>query len=482
MSLVWTIAIWVNYTLAALVIIGVLLHRREPVAMIAWILAILLMPLAGMLLYWLLGSGRLMRKVHRRRKRVAHLLDRLRARSAEHVQPIDDQPAGELPPTFMAIEQLARRLADMPATGRNDVVLYTDGQSAYGALVDAVRSSKRHVHVELYILGADATGASFREELIACAKRGVECRLLLDAVGCWTLGRAFTQPLLDAGVQVSFFLPIRLFPLGKRWSIHLRNHRKLVIVDGETAFTGSANVGDEYLGRDPGLSPWFDAQIRVSGPAALFLQEVFAEDWFLATRERLDAPDYFPAPTKPGSSIVQILPTGPDQSVQVLAQILFAAVSAARESIQIVTPYFVPDAPLRMALEHAALRGLKVRLVLPTRSDAPVTLFAARSFYAELVDAGLEIYEYEKGMLHAKAVVVDDQWCLLGSANMDARSFRLNYEISAAVCDPAVVGGLTRLIDGFCEQARRITRRAAHQKTIWRRIAEGAARLLAPLL
>lgn len=482
MTLVWTVAIWVNYALAALVIIGVLLRRRDPVAMTAWILAILLMPVAGIVLYWLLGSGRLTRKVHRRRKRVAHLLDRLRAHSAEHIRPLDEAIERELPPAFAALEQLAHRLADMPATGGNDVRLYTDGASAYEALLDAIRAAQRHVHVELYVLSADATGLGFRDELIACAKRGVECRLLLDAVGCWTIGRAFTQPLLDAGVRVSFFLPIRLFPLAKRWSVHLRNHRKIVVVDGDTAFTGSANVGDEYLGRDPALSPWFDAQIRVVGPGALFLQEVFAEDWYLATRERLDQPGYFPAPARLGSAIVQILPTGPDQSVQVLAQILFAAVSAARTSIQIVTPYFVPDAPLRMALEHAALRGLKVRLVLPTRSDAPITLWAARSFYAELVDAGLEIYEYERGMLHAKAVVVDDQWCLLGSANMDARSFRLNYEISAAVCDPAVVGGLTRLIDGFCEQGRRITRRAAHQTTIWRRIAEGAARLLAPLL
>lgn len=482
MTLLWTIAFWVNYTLAALVIVGVLLRRKEPVAMTAWILAILLMPVAGIILYWLLGSGRLTRKVHRRRKRVAHLLDRLRARSAEHVRPIDQVGEHGLPPAFVALEQLAHRLADMPATGGNRATLYTDGASAYGAMVDAIRAAQRHVHVELYVLHADATGLAFRDELIACARRGIDCRLLLDAVGCWTLGRTFTRPLLDAGVRVSFFLPIRLFPLAKRWSVHLRNHRKIVVVDGDTAFTGSANVGDEYLGRDPNLSPWFDAQLRVIGPGALFLQEVFAEDWYLATRERLDEAEYFPAPVADGPSIVQILPTGPDQSVQVLAQILFAAVSAARKSIQIVTPYFVPDAPLRMALEHAALRGLKVRLVLPTQSDAPITLWAARSFYAELIDAGLEIYEYERGMLHAKAVVVDDQWCLLGSANMDARSFRLNYEISAAVCDPTVVGGLTRLIDGFCEQSRRISRRAAHQATIWRRIGEGAARLLAPLL
>lgn len=482
MAVFWAILLWANYALAIIVAGAVLLRRKEPVAMTAWILAILFIPFGGMLLYWMLGSGRLARKVFRRRKRAAHLMIRIRDWAARHALPPGAVSVEGAPSGYLAVEKLAQRVADMPATAGNEVQIYTDGLANYDAVIDAIRHATRHIHIELYIWRPDATGTAFRNELLAAARRGVECRVLLDAVGNWDVKRSFTQPLIEAGVQLSFFLPIRLFSWSKRWSIHLRNHRKIIVVDGQIAFTGSANIGDEYLGRVAALSPWHDAQSRVVGPAALFLQQIFAEDWALATRELLDRPEYFPEPPRPGASVVQVLPSGPDQNVQVLAQILFAAVTTAERSIRIVTPYFVPDAPLRMALEHAALRGLKVRIVLPTRSDAPITLWAARSFYAELMDFGVEIYEYDGGMLHAKAVVVDEHWCLLGSANMDVRSFRLNYEISAAIYDPQVVRGLSEMIDGFCEHGRRITRRSAHQRPLGPRMLEGAARLLAPLL
>jgi len=481
MATVWAAALWVNYALAVLVVAGLLLRRREPTAMTAWLLAIIFVPFLGMIAYWFLGSGRLARKVGRRRRRVGSLLTRLRARPEYDALPsIFSRP--QVQPGLADLEQIARRLAEMPAVGGNEVAVLCDAADSFAALEAALRGAERFIHLEYYTWRDDETGRRYRDLLAERARGGVQVRLLLDAGGCFTLRRRFLRPLIDAGARVAYFLPLHRFPFSKRWSLHLRNHRKIAIIDGREALMGSQNIGDEYLGRRPHLSPWIDAQLHVRGPAALFLHEVFAEDWYLATRERLDQASFYPPARAPGSSVVQILPTGPDQSLAILEQIVFGAVSAARRSIRIATPYFVPEAPLRMALLHAACRGLEVKLVLPTRNDVPLVLWAARSFYAEMLDGGVEIYEFDGGMLHAKIVTVDDQWCLLGSANMDARSFRLNYEVGAAIFDPDVVRKVAERIDGFCAQGRRITARSVHQASLPRRIGEGAARLFAPLL
>ena len=479
---VWDLLLGANYLLAMVAVATVLRRRKEPTAMVAWILGILALPGVGMLAYWLFASDRLRRKVGRRRRRVAHLLSQLKGRAAQQAGTTGDTAAPPLPADLVAIAELGRRLADMPATGGNEVRLLEDANSTYAALADALRAARHHIHLEYYIWQPDETGTSFRDLLIERARAGIECRLLLDAVGCHRIGRAFLRPLLDAGVRVAFFLPLFLLPYRKRYSLHLRNHRKIAVVDGQVAFMGSQNIGDEYRGRLQRLSPWHDTHVRLSGPAALFLQQTFAEDWYFATRERLDREDYFSQPERPGRSIVQVLPTGPVHSVSPLAQILFAAVSSARQSIRIATPYFVPDRPVRMALVHACYRGVRVQLVLPSRSDSALALWAERSFYAELLEMGVEINEYEGGVLHYKLVTVDDRWCMLGSANMDARSFRLNFEVTALIYDPQVVTGLARSIERYCCAARRITPHEVWHQGVWRQMGEGAARLFAPLL
>lgn len=478
----WLWVFVLHYLVALVVVLRVLLQRKEPLAMVAAIFGILTVPVLGMLVYWLLGSGRLRRKAGRRRRRVAQLAAALRRSAEQHMKPDAGADPRELPDDLAAIERLGRRLSDMPAAGGNDVRILEEGNATYAALEDALRGARHHIHLEYYIWQADETGCGFRDLVIERARAGVECRLLLDAVGCWRLGRGFLKPLVDAGVSVAFFLPLWAFPLRKRWSLHLRNHRKIAVIDGRVAFLGSQNIGDKYRGRRADLSPWHDTHMRLTGPAALFAQQTFAEDWFLAVRERLDGRAYFPSPPRPGESIVQILPTGPDQSVSVLAQVFFAAVTSACTSIRIATPYFAPDAAILMALRHACYRGVQVRLVLPTHSDSTLLLWAARSFYGELVEADAEVYEYDGGVLHSKIVTVDDRWCMLGSANMDTRSFRLDFEVTALIYDSAVVEELAASIDDFCGKARRITPRDVHRQPLHRRLREGAARLLTPLL
>ena len=482
MAHVWLLILGVNYVLAFLTVATVLRRRKEPTAMVAWIFAILTLPGLGMLLYWLLGSARLRRKARRRRRRIAYLLAEYKDRVAQHAagdgQALDEGLSDDL----AGIAKLGQRLADMPVTGGNEVRILQDANATYGALEEALRAARHHIHMEYYIWQPDETGYSFRDLVIERARAGVECRLLLDAVGSWRIGRRFLRPLLAAGVRVAFFMPLYVYPTRKRWSLHLRNHRKIAVVDGQVAFLGSQNIGDEYRGRLRELSPWYDTHMRVSGPSALFLQQTFAEDWYLAANERLDGKHYFAKPSRSGQCLVQVLPTGPDQPYSTLAQIVFGAVSSAHTSIRIATPYFVPDVAVRVALAHACFRGVQVRLVLPSRSDSALALWAARSFYAELLEAGVEIHEYEDGVLHSKLMTVDDRWCMLGSANMDARSFRLNFEITALLYDRGVATELARSIDGFCERARRIGPRDVWRGRAWQRLGEGVARLFAPLL
>jgi cardiolipin synthase len=478
----WLLVLSVNYVLAVVAVVTVLRRRAEPTAMVAWIFAILSVPGVGMLLYWLLGSQRLHRKAGRRRRRVAYLLAGPKQWAEQQSRPATETPDVELPEDLVRIAKLGRRLTGMPPIAGNAVALLEEANTTYAALEEALRAAQHHVHMEYYIWQPDETGHYFRDVVVERARAGVECRLLLDAVGCRRLGRRFLRPLLDAGVRVAFFLPIYPFRLRKRWSVHLRNHRKIVVVDGQVAFLGSQNIGDEYRGRLARLSPWYDTHMRLSGPAALFVQQIFAEDWYLAMRERLDSETYFRPPQRPGASIVQILSSGPDQSVSTLAQIVFAAVSSSRASIRISTPYFVPDLPVRLALLHACYRGVQVKLVLPTRSDSRLALWAARSFYADLIGAGVELYEYDGGVLHSKLVTVDDRWCLLGSANMDARSFRLNFEVTAVIYDPRVASDLSASIDRFCGAGRRITAHDVWHRRLRRQLGEGAARLFAPWL
>ncbi len=480
MGWIWWAAVGVNYSVAAVFVASVLRRRSEPMSMLAWIFAIVTLPVVGMVTYVLLGTVRIRRRAGRRRRRVASLIDRARRYAETRARQAEQDAEARLPADIASVERLPRRLLNVPATFGNDVRVFEEANATYYALEAAILEARESLHLEYYIWQPDRTGVHFRDLVVQKAREGVECRVLLDAVGSWAVSNAFVKPMEEAGARVSFFLPIN--PLRKRWSVNLRNHRKIAVMDGRTAFLGSQNIGDEYLGRRARLSPWRDAHLRVRGPAALFAQQTFVEDWHFATGEDLLADRYFPIAEPCGESIVHIVATGPDQDASVLDQVIFAAVSVARDVIRVATPYFVPGPELRMALKHASYRGVRVQLVLPTRHDAPPVLWAGRSFYAELTAAGVEVYEYDGGVLHAKIITVDDRWCMLGSANMDVRSFRLNFEITALIYDPGVAAQLVASIERDRGRSRRITRQEAWNRPLRQQLIEGAARLLSPLL
>lgn len=480
MGAVWTVAVAAHWTVAAFVVLSILRRRGDPAAMLAWIFAVVTLPGLGVFFYMLLSQVRVRRRLTRRRRRVADLIASVDAEAGRRTRCENDERADRLADDLAVIERIGRRMAEFPAVGGNGVDVYEDANAIYTALEQEINAARHHVHMQYYIWQPDETGRHFRDLVIAAAKRGVRCRVLLDAVGCLRLRGSFVQPMIDAGVHVSFFMPLLRFR--RRWSPHLRNHRKIAVMDGVTAFVGSQNIGDEYRGRLKRLSPWYDSHLRIRGPAATMVQQIFAEDWAFTTEQALVGDEYFPLPPRAGESVVQILPSGPDQDVSALGQIIFACAAVAKRSMRIATPYFVPTPQLRQTLIHAAYRGVEVELVVPARSDNTLVVWAGRSYYAELLDAGVRIYEFERGMLHSKMVAVDDRVCLVGSANMDVRSIRLNFEATALVYDEGVARRVSDFIAAHRDESRRVEAREVWNRPIHAELAEGVARLCAPLL
>lgn len=479
MTQIWAWLLILNYLVVPAGVVSLLRRRREPTSMLAWLMAIILLPFIGITLYWLMASPTVVRRARRKRRRIAHLLEKIEARARDAATSAG-KTRKALSDDLREIAEIGAHFVQNPVVGGNSVQIYEQANPTYDAICTAIRNARHHVHAEYYIWQPDETGRLFRDLLVEKARAGVECRVLLDAVGCWRVTRKFLKPLKDAGAQVAFFQP--LWPLRRRLSPHLRNHRKIVVVDGKVGFAGSQNIGDEYRGRRRKLSPWYDTHLRIEGPAVAYLQAAFAEDWLFATRENLGDAAYFAVSVSAGDSFIQILPTVPEQRVSALEQVVFAAVARARESIKIATPYFIPGPGLRMALIHASSRGVRVELVIPTHTDVWITLWAARSYYAEMIDAGIRVYEYERGVVHSKIMTVDDRWCMLGSANMDVRSFRLNFEITALVYDPAIAAKLSAYVDRFAQQAVAVTPREVYGRPVAHQVLEGTARLLAPLL
>lgn len=454
----------------------VILRTRQPLAAVAWILGIILMPGIGSFLYLATGTTRVARKTRRKQLAREALEPQLPSLTSHEVAPPPD-PNENVRTELMA---LACRIAETRPTWGNAVEVITDTNRAYGLQEQAIRDAKNHIHVEYYIFQPDETGLRFRDLLIAKAREGVRVRFLYDAVGSLRLGRRFLRPMWDAGIQAECFLSVN--PLRRRWVFNLRNHRKILVVDGEVGFTGGVNVGNEYIGRQSQFGYWRDTHMVLRGPAVLQLQQVFALDWFFATDEELVAPELYPAAGEPGDQILQILASGPDLPVEVCHELFFSAISAARRHVLIETCYFVPPDSIRVALMSAAHRGVDVQIILPGRSAHLTALLAAQSYYEELLAAGCQIFEYTEGLMHSKMMTIDGEWSYVGSANLDNRSLRLNFEVGAVFYGPRMAGELESVFHTDRTRSRPLELAAWSSRSIVRRLAENTCRLMSPVL
>jgi cardiolipin synthase len=466
----WAIALEVVWVL---VMSGyILLERRPPLATLAWIVSMATLPVLGFLVYYFVGPRRLDRK--RTRRAIARSSKRATSRGALPERTSVEETLGGTGARLAAVAAGTQQSPPLPAT---DVQLYDLGSHAYDDIIAAISAAQHHVHLEYYILNDGVVAQRIRAALIERATAGVQVRLLFDGLGTSRLG-SYLQPLRTAGVEVARFGP-RMRP----GFVNFRTHRKIVICDGATGFTGGMNIDDchdeSVVGVDEG---WRDTQVRIRGDAVLPLAVAFLEDWQYATDIVLDGPEYLPPLNERGDKLVQICASGPDANPQSIHAVFFTAISTARYRVWISTPYFVPDESLQEALIAAALRGVDVRVLVPGTSDHRVVDAAARSYFPELLSAGVTIHAFGPPALHAKTMVVDDDAAIVGTANIDNRSLRLNFEVMAVCYGRAAVSALAEMFERDLTKSRPITKDDLARDSIGARLFSGAARLFSPML
>jgi len=376
--------------------------------------------------------------------------------------------------------RLVQRLVNAWPSSGNDVELLIDTNRTLGLIEQTLLHARESIHLEYYMWRPDRTGTRVRDLLIARARDGVRVRFLYDAFGSFWLTKQFLSPMRKAGICVATFLPGQT--IRERLSFNLRSHRKLVIVDGQVAFTGGMNIGDEYLGRARDTGFWRDAHLRIVGPEVAQHQRVFVEDWFYATGERLEHVEPFPARPTNGTVVAQTIASGPSDDVSIVQSVMLEAIGEARDRLLLTTSYFVPPSAILTALENAAYRGVRVRLLLSGRKNLSWPLLAGRAAYDALLRAGVEIFEYQRGLMHAKTLTIDGHWALVGSANVDCRSMFLNFEAGVALYDAPIAARLERQFDEDARDSHRIDAATWAQRPRLHIVGENFCRLFTPVL
>jgi cardiolipin synthase len=475
-SQIWAVIIALLYFASLGGVALAISRKRDAQSAIAWSLGIFFFPGIGLLSFLLFGLERMPGRLKRK---VKHYLV-VRERHKKKLTKIEKALILEQRNGWNSLGLLAENSGAPPITGGNQVTLLSHGLPAFESILESIRAAKRHVHVEEYIFHNDRAGRAILDAMIERAKAGLKVRLLVDAVGSFGNWAMFKK-LKTAGGEAAVFMP--LLPLSKFLSSNLRNHRKIIVVDGETAFLGGMNVGDEYVGLRFKRRHWCDAHFRVRGPSVPEIQRVFLEDWDFATGQVTESDDCFPMCPIDGESRVQIISGGPDQDQNAIKHVYFAAINVAQKNVKIATPYLVPDLAMREALKTAAMRGTDVTILTQGRPpDSWLTYWCSRYFWEELLTAGVKIYEYKKGVMHAKMLLCDDAWGSIGSANIDNRSLRLNFEIAGTFDSPKDIATFYKRFEDELKDAKQITLENFKKRPRRDRFLEEVARMAAPLL
>ncbi len=472
LSLAWSAYI-------AILSIWIVLQKRAPVSTMSWILSMALLPFAGFVIYYFLGPQRLKKQ----------RLKRLRSRAGERGDAdlaLLRGAAEKAPPALRQMAALGTAACGLPVSSATSAGFLSGGAQTFDSIFEAIRNARHHVHLEYYIFEPDRIGTALRDLLVQKAQEGVAVRLLVDALGSKRLGRKFMAPLMEAGAKVGFFHDSRI---GRRLRpvSNYRTHRKIVVCDGVIGFTGGVNITDEEDLRTR-TDAYHDVHLRIEGSAVRWLQTTFLEDWVYATGESpkdtdKSLPHLLPQllPTMEAGDIpVQIVASGPDSELEAIHRMHVTAINASCHRAWLTTPYFVPGEPALMALTSAALRGVDVRLMVPRRSDSFVVSAAARSYYDELIASGVKVWEYKARMLHSKTLLIDDNCAMIGTANFDNRSFRLNFEVMAVVYGPTLAEPLAAQFEADLRNS--VWVHANRPQKFLMRLLDATARLFSPLL
>ncbi|EIJ81844.1 cardiolipin synthetase [Bacillus methanolicus PB1] len=456
----------------------IFLENRHPTQTLTWLVVLGSFPLVGFIFYLLFGRNYRKERMFRKK----YFLDKKAFLLIEgETDPKSEEKIKQMGAHQKRLFRLAQKLGNSPISFATATKVLTNGHETFDHILKALEQATHHIHLEYYIVRHDDIGQKIKNILIRKAKEGVKVRFLYDAVGSWKLSKKYIKELRNDGVEMVAFGPVKLPFLNSKFNF--RNHRKIIVIDGTIGFVGGLNIGDEYLGRDENFGFWRDTHLMVEGEAVRTLQLIFLQDWYYMTNKSFLTAEYLsPQLKEKNHGGVQLIAGGPDNEWSVLKNIFFSMITSAKESVWIASPYFIPDEDIFSAIKITALSGLDVRLLVPKKPDKRIVFHASRSYFPELLEAGVKIYQYEKGFMHSKIIIVDHELASIGTSNMDMRSFHLNFEVNAFLYRTRSTQALVREYMNDLEHSTQIDPETFNKRHIGYRLLESTSRLLSPLL
>jgi cardiolipin synthase len=471
------IALFVFIVQIALILV---LEFRNPSKALAWMFILFCCPWVGFIVYYFVAQE------YNKHKKVTSRGSRIFQDICDHlwqqitiVENVEEMKNSE----FLHHKRLfglLSQISESPITGANKSHVLTDGKIAFHTMLEAMESAEDHIHVEFYIFRSDMIGTEFQDVMIRKAKEGVKVRIICDGIGSYHLKKSFINRFKENGIEFHFFLPPVIAILNHR--INYRNHRKIVIVDGKKGFLGGLNIGDDYLGLYPEVGYWRDTHLQLEGDTVYFLQNIFLNDWRLASSEVITDLALFPEHECQGDQQIQIMSSGPDQVGNNLQEVCFGAITMAKERIWITSPYFIPDPGIYEGLKTAAISGIDVRIIIPWKPDSRLVHLASLSYVEDLLEAGVRFYQYRKGFIHAKIMIADDLLTSVGTANLDMRSFFYNFELAAVLCDQKSIKRIVKDFEDDLQDCFEIGLSDFKARSRIQKVGELLCRLLSPLL
>ncbi|QJA10250.1 cardiolipin synthase [Romboutsia sp. CE17] len=483
----------ISYILGTIVAMTILLENRDPSKTVAWLLIFILLPGIGLITYAIFGRNLRKIKIFKTQKLANSIKEEKLFKNLEEINKIIrlEQDTitiskflknNEEDNARLKIISLLLNTGMFPFTTNNKIDVFVDGNEKFNSLIRDIENAKDHIHLEYFIIKDSEIGRKIKELLIKKSKENVKIRILYDDVGCWRFWfhRKFFNEMKSYGIEIVPFLPTKFPIIGGK--LNYRNHRKIVVIDGQIGYTGGINIGDEYMGRNKKFGYWRDTHIRIEGTSVYMLQMTFLIDWYYNTKEVLLDKKYFPKLGSFGNSMMQVVASGPDSDWEAIHYAYFLAICQAKRSIYIETPYFIPDESIIRALKSAALSGVDVRIIFPKIADHKIVNTASYSYFDDILKSGGKVYLYNKGFTHSKVIIIDNIIASTGSANMDLRSFMLNFEINAFIYDENVIELMKEDFFEDMKNSDEIDKDEFKNRSIVEKSKESIARLFSPIL
>lgn len=453
------------------VVIVVISENRNPIKTLSWVMVLVFLPFVGLIWYLVFGQDFTKKQVITKR-----MYSKLKKRPLDEVGPLEEFA---YPQEHASLIRLLKNLDHTPLLGGNDVRFYTHAAEKFEDLLRDIENAKQHIHVEYYVFEGDNIGRKVRDALIRKSLEGIEVRVIYDSFGSRKTPKAFFEEFRKAGIEAEPFLKVALPKITSR--LNFRNHRKIIVIDGQIGYVGGINIADRYIDGFK-WGTWRDTHVRIEGKGVQGLQSIFLIDWFFVSQTLITSRKYFPELPVYGSISMQTVNSGPFREEREISHGILQAIYDAQKSIFIQTPYFIPPESMIEALQAAAIRGLDVRLIISKKSDVPLVQMASRSFVKEMLESGVKVYMYEKGFLHSKLMVFDDSLTLIGSVNFDSRSFEHNFEVEAFIYDHDVAEKAMDIIVEDQRFSQVVSLREWMRRPMRLRFIESLMRLFAPLL